>query len=95
MRYFRDKLAMRMRALDRGIRVPDFVPVFNHGDIRYYLDHVPGPWVLKPGRKPPRSGSRRCIAPKSCGRCSNNWATSNLLFCWKSSFRARSITWIR
>jgi biotin carboxylase len=48
MRYFRDKLAMRMRALDRDVRVPDFVPVFNHADIRYYLDHVPGPWVLKP-----------------------------------------------
>src|SRR6516164_3216535 len=46
MRYFRDKLAMRMRALDRKIRVPDFVPVVNHGDIQYYLDHVPGPWVL-------------------------------------------------
>src|ERR1700747_804501 len=37
MRYFRDKLAMRMRALDRDVRVPDFVPVVNHGDIRYYL----------------------------------------------------------
>ncbi len=48
MRYFRDKLAMRMRALDRHVRVPDFVPVVNHGDIQYYLDHVPGPWVLKP-----------------------------------------------
>src|ERR1700740_2496749 len=48
MRYFRDKLAMRMRALDRKVRVPDFVPIVNHGDIRYYLEHVPGPWVLKP-----------------------------------------------
>src|SRR5579863_2455340 len=48
MRYFRDKLAMRMRALDRGVRVPDFVPIVHHADIRYYLDHVPGPWVLKP-----------------------------------------------
>ncbi len=48
MRYFRDKLAMRMKALDRGVRVPDFVPVLNHGDIRYYLGHVSGPWVLKP-----------------------------------------------
>jgi biotin carboxylase len=48
MRYFRDKLAMRMKALEGGVRVPDFVSVFNHGDVRYYLDHVPGPWVLKP-----------------------------------------------
>ncbi|MGC2552866.1 MAG: ATPase, partial [Candidatus Sulfotelmatobacter sp.] len=30
MRYFRDKLAMRMRALDHGVRVPDFVPVIHH-----------------------------------------------------------------
>ena len=48
MLYFRDKLAMRMRALDRDVRVPDFVPVVNHADVRYYLEHVPGPWVLKP-----------------------------------------------
>jgi biotin carboxylase len=47
-RYFRDKLAMRMKALERGIRVPDFIPVIHHEDIRYYLSHVPGPWVLKP-----------------------------------------------
>jgi biotin carboxylase len=47
-RYFRDKLAMRMKAMENGIRVPDFIPVLNHADIRYYLDHVPGPWVLKP-----------------------------------------------
>ncbi len=48
MRYFRDKLAMRMQALEHKIRVPDFIPVLNHDDIRYYLDHVSGPWVLKP-----------------------------------------------
>src|SRR4051794_28972384 len=48
MRYFRDKLAIRMQALERGIRVPDFIPVLNHQDIRYYLSHVAGPWVLKP-----------------------------------------------
>lgn len=48
MRYFRDKLAMRMKALEGGIRVPDFIPVLNHHDIRYYLNHVPGPWVMKP-----------------------------------------------
>ncbi len=47
-RYFRDKLAMRVKALEGGLRVPDFIPVLNHQDIRYYLDHVPGPWVLKP-----------------------------------------------
>lgn len=63
MRYFRDKLAMRMRALDRKIRVPDFVPVVNHEDIRYYMDHVPGPWVLKPRQEASAIGIKKIHAP--------------------------------
>jgi biotin carboxylase len=62
MRYFRDKLAMRMKALDRGVRVPDFVPVFNHDDIRYYLEHVPGPWVLKPRQEASAIGIKKIHA---------------------------------
>jgi biotin carboxylase len=64
MRYFRDKLAMRIRALDRQVRVPDFVPVVNHGDIQYYLDHVPGPWVLKPRQEASAIGIRKIHSPK-------------------------------
>lgn len=63
MRYFRDKLAMRIRALDRKIRVPDFVPVVNQGDIRYYLDHVPGPWVLKPRQEASAIGIKKIQKP--------------------------------
>ena len=59
MRYFRDKLAMRMRALDRHVRVPDFVPVVNHDDIGYYLEHVPGPWVLKPRQEASAIGIKK------------------------------------
>jgi biotin carboxylase len=62
MRYFRDKLAMRMKALDRGVRVPDFVPVVNHEDIRYYLEHVPGPWVLKPRQEASAIGIKKIHA---------------------------------
>lgn len=62
MRYFRDKLAMRMRALDRHVCVPDFVPVVNHDDIRYYLDHVPGPWVLKPRQEASAIGIKKIHA---------------------------------
>ncbi len=58
-RYFRDKLAMRMRAVDRHVRVPDFVPIVNHEDIRYYLEHVPGPWVLKPRQEASAIGIRK------------------------------------
>ncbi len=63
MRYFRDKLAMRMRALDRDVRVPDFVPVVNHDDIRYYLEHVAGPWVLKPRQEASAIGIKKIHAP--------------------------------
>ena len=62
MRYFRDKLAMRMRALDRNVRVPDFVPVVNHHDIRYYMDHVPSPWVLKPRQEASAIGIKKIHA---------------------------------
>jgi biotin carboxylase len=62
MRYFRDKLAMRMRALDRDVRVPDFVPVFNHADVRYYLEHVAGPWVLKPRQEASAIGIKKIHA---------------------------------
>ncbi|MGH9845407.1 MAG: ATP-grasp domain-containing protein, partial [Blastocatellia bacterium] len=47
-RYFRDKLAMRKRAHEKGIRVPPFCSVINYDKLREYMDRVPGPWVLKP-----------------------------------------------
>jgi biotin carboxylase len=48
VRYFRDKLAMRMQAREKGILVPDFVAILNRDRIREFLDHVPPPWILKP-----------------------------------------------
>jgi len=48
MRYFRDKLAMRGRAQEAGILVPEFVHVLNHDKIRDYLERVKPPWLLKP-----------------------------------------------
>jgi phosphoribosylaminoimidazole carboxylase (NCAIR synthetase) len=47
-RYFRDKLAMRTRALEAGIEIPEFVPVLNYDEIRAFLRRVPAPYVLKP-----------------------------------------------
>ena len=46
--YFRDKLAMRMKAAEAGIAVPEFIHILNHDRVREYLERVPGPWVLKP-----------------------------------------------
>jgi biotin carboxylase len=47
-RYFRDKLAMRMRAAGKGIRVPEFTSTFNYEKITEFVDSAPPPWVLKP-----------------------------------------------
>jgi glutathione synthase/RimK-type ligase-like ATP-grasp enzyme len=47
-RLFRDKLAMRVRASEVGLRVPDFVPLFNYQEIGEYMERVPPPWVVKP-----------------------------------------------
>jgi len=46
--YFRDKLAMRMKAAETGIAVPDFIHMLNHAQVAAFLERVPGPWVLKP-----------------------------------------------
>ncbi|TRX42889.1 ATP-grasp domain-containing protein [Flavobacterium restrictum] len=47
-RYFRDKLAMRMRAKSCGIRIPAFCSLFNDHDINTFADTISDPWVLKP-----------------------------------------------
>jgi ATP-grasp domain len=47
-RYFRDKLAMRMRAKSCGISNPNFVSLFNDNDINEFADNIDAPWVLKP-----------------------------------------------
>lgn len=48
VRFFRDKLAMRMGAHAAGLLVPEFTAVFNYDQIREFIDRVPPPWVLKP-----------------------------------------------
>jgi biotin carboxylase len=47
-RHFRDKLAMRVKARNFGILVPEFVHVLNDDEIRRFAENVPPPWVLKP-----------------------------------------------
>lgn len=47
-RYFRDKLAMRQRAKDTGIEVPDFSAIFNNETVKQFAEKNPAPWVLKP-----------------------------------------------
>ena len=47
-RYFRDKLAMRSKARNAGLAVPDFIHILNYDNLREFMDRVPAPWVLKP-----------------------------------------------
>jgi hypothetical protein len=47
-RFFRDKLAMRMRAAEHDIAVPEFTATFNYEKITKFVDTIPPPWVLKP-----------------------------------------------
>ncbi|MBI2390865.1 MAG: ATPase [Deltaproteobacteria bacterium] len=72
-RYFRDKLAMRTRAKDRGIPVPDFVPILHHPRISDYLDRVPAPWLLKPRGEASASGIQKLHTKEEA------WAAINAL----------------
>jgi len=58
-RLFRDKLAMRVRAQEEGIRVPDFVGVLHHDDIRAFTARVLGPWMLKPRTEASSTGIQK------------------------------------
>lgn len=48
IRYFRDKLAMRGRAQESGLAVPEFIHVLNHEALSDFMARVKPPWLLKP-----------------------------------------------
>jgi hypothetical protein len=60
-RYFRDKLAMRARASDRAIDVPEFVHVLNRDKIHRFCSSVPAPWLLKPRSEASAVGIRKLV----------------------------------
>ena len=45
---FRDKLSMGVYSERAGIKVPEFVQLLNHDEVKDYMERVPGPWVIKP-----------------------------------------------
>ena len=55
-RYFRDKLAMRIKAQSENIAVPAFSALFNDENINHFADTVSPPWVLKPRSEASASG---------------------------------------
>lgn len=63
VRYFRDKLAMRARAREAGILIPEFVHVLNYDNLREFMARVPGPWLLKPRSQAAGIGMKRINEP--------------------------------
>lgn len=64
VRYFRDKLAMRIRAREVGLLVPDFVPLFHHDAVRQFLQSVPPPWLMKPRHEASSIGIKKLHTPE-------------------------------
>jgi len=64
VRYFRDKLAMRIRARDAGLKVPEFVGIINYDQIREFLANVPAPWLLKPRSQAGAIGIKKLYRPE-------------------------------
>lgn len=58
-RFFRDKLAMRMRAASDGIRVPAFSSLFNDEAITEFLRSTEAPWLIKPRSEASATGIRK------------------------------------
>ena len=63
VRYFRDKLAMRSRAKEAGIIVPEFVHVLNHRELSEFMTRVPAPWLLKPRSQASGIGMKKLQDP--------------------------------
>lgn len=61
-RYFRDKLAMRVKARTEDILVPDFVHVLNYDRLRDFMSRVAPPWVLKPRSEAASMGIKKIAA---------------------------------
>jgi len=87
-RYFRDKLAMRTKARDAGLAVPEFIHVLNRQKLRDFMQRVPPPWVLKPRSL---AGS---IGVKKISSADEFWSavTSSRFTCWSNTFLATSST---
>ena len=64
IRYFRDKLAMRARAQECGILVPQFQHILNYDDLREFMARVPAPWLLKPRAQASGIGMKKIHSPE-------------------------------
>lgn len=58
-RYFRDKLAMRIKAQSEGVPVPEFTSLFHDADIHEFTNRVPAPWLVKPRMQASAAGIKK------------------------------------
>jgi biotin carboxylase len=63
IRYFRDKLAMRGKARESGVPVPDFIHVLNHQALNDFMARVKPPWLLKPRSQASGIGMKKINEP--------------------------------
>ena len=66
--FYRDKLAMRTGARERGFLVPEFCRVVNYDELRAYMAAVPAPWLLKPRTSASALGIRKIHDPEQLWR---------------------------
>lgn len=70
--HFRDKLAMRVKAKDEGINVPEFTSLFHDNDINAYADRVSPPWLLKPRLEASATGIKKIHSKDELWQILNN-----------------------
>ena len=63
IRYFRDKLAMRGKAQESGVPVPEFIHVLNHQALNDFMARVKAPWLLKPRSQASGIGMKKIYEP--------------------------------
>ncbi|SHL65581.1 ATP-grasp domain-containing protein [Chryseobacterium polytrichastri] len=83
-RYFRDKLAMRQKAKDSGINVPEFTAVFNNDEVNAFVEKVPAPWVLKPRSEASASGIKKITNKEQLWEALNELGEERHLFLLES-----------
>ena len=83
-RYFRDKLAMRQKARDTGINVPEFTAVFNNDEVNRFVEKIPAPWVLKPRSEASASGIKKLQSKDALWNALNDLGEERHLFLLES-----------
>ena len=61
-RYFRDKLAMRVKATAADVRCPAFSDLFNDENLNNYLDTIAAPWLIKPRGEASATGIKKAYS---------------------------------